>query len=245
MLKVINLEKIYKDGTRALNRISFEINKGEFVGLVGLSGSGKSTLLKCLNRTIEATSGTVLFQGIDLTWLDEYELRKTQRKIAMIFQQFNLIKTYSALTNVLTGALGQLGFFRPVFGFWPEEFKARALHYLDVVGLKEKANCRIDRLSGGQQQRVGIARTLMQASELILADEPIASLDPVTSIAIMDYLSEINRSYEITLVCTLHSLDLARQYASRIIALKEGDIIFDGPADQFDVFSQEQVYLHQ
>jgi phosphonate transport system ATP-binding protein len=244
MLKIISLQKTYEDGTRALNDISFEVNKGDFVGLVGLSGSGKSTLLKCLNRTVRATSGTILFQGVDLGRLNEHELREIRRKIGMIFQQFNLIKRYSVLTNVLTGALGQLGVLRPVLGLWPEELKFRALHYLDIVGLRGKANSRVDMLSGGQQQRVAIARALMQNPALILADEPVASLDPVTAAVVMDYLGEINRKHGITLICTLHSLDLARRYASKIVALKQGIVVFDGPAEKFDSFSQERVYIH-
>lgn len=228
ILKVINLHKIYPNGTYALKGISFEVERGEFLSIIGLSGSGKSTLLRCLNRIHAPTEGKIIFDGKEITQLNGEALRKVRREIGMIFQDFNLIERYSVLTNVLTGHLGFIENTKSILGIWPSELKKRAVEKLKIVGIEEKANDRVDFLSGGQQQRVAIARALMQEPKLLLADEPVANLDPATATNILEYLKKINKEYGITIICNIHSLKFVRQYASRMIALKDGKIIFEG-----------------
>src|SRR6266545_1161484 len=193
MLKVENLTKVYPNGTQALKNVSFEVKDGEFLAVIGLSGSGKSTLLRCINRLIEPTSGKIFWNGQDITSVSIAEMRKVRRQIGMIFQQFNLVKRSSVLTNVLSGRLGYVNTFSSSLHLFAAADRAKALASLEQVGLANKAHVRADSLSGGQQQRVGIARALMQGPNLILADEPVASLDPATSHSVMKYLEEINR----------------------------------------------------
>jgi phosphonate transport system ATP-binding protein len=232
LVSVTDLVKTYPNGTRALDRISLDIQRGEFVVLIGLSGSGKSTLLRCLNRLIEPTSGTVTFDGRDVTHANGAELRRIRRRIGMIFQQFNLVKRSSVFANVLAGRLGYRSTWRTIASRPSKEDVALAFENLGRVGIAEKAYGRADALSGGQQQRVGIARALMQEPELMLADEPVASLDPATSHSVMKYLEEINKQDGITVICSLHFLSLARRYGTRVVALKDGKVAFDGlPAD--------------
>ena len=228
LLKVQNLHKIYKNGTHALKGITFEVEDGEFLVIIGLSGSGKSTLLRCINRLIEPTAGTVHFLGKNITHVKGEELRKVKAKIGMVFQQFNLIKRRSVLTNVISGKLGQLGTFSSIFEKYPQAVYDEAYKNLDRVGIREKANIRADSLSGGQQQRVAIARSLMQNPKLLLADEPVASLDPATSNSVMQYFEQINKEMGTTVICNLHFLSLVRRYATRVIALKAGEIIYQG-----------------
>jgi len=242
MLKVSGLNKSFQDGLSALREINFEINRGDFVSIVGLSGSGKSTLLKCLNRTIQPTCGRIILKGVDITSLEESDLKEIKKKIGMISQQFNLINKYSVLTNVLTGALGRLGILSPILNLWPKELRDQALNYLGIVGIREKCDSSVDTLSGGQRQRVAMARALMQEPELFLADEPIANLDPITASVVMDYLHQINQKYGLTILCTLHTLELARHYSSRIIAMQRGQIIFDRQSRDFHKISKELVY---
>ena len=199
--------------------------------LIGLSGSGKSTLLRCINRLIEPTSGRIDLDGVDITAASAADMRKLRRNIGMIFQQFNLVKRSSVLTNVMTGRLGELSAWQSVVRHYSDDDYRRALINLDRVGLRERAHQRSDRLSGGQQQRVGIARALMQEPKIMLADEPVASLDPATSHTVLKYLQQINRE-GMTVICSLHFLSLARTYGTRVIALKGGRLMFDGlPAD--------------
>ena len=233
LVSVKDLIKIYPpSGTRALDGVSLDFQRGEFVVLIGLSGSGKSTLLRCINRLVDPTSGTVTFDGIDVTGANGTELRRVRRRIGMIFQQFNLVKRSSVFTNVLAGRLGYRSTWRTIVGRPTRDDVALAFENLGRVGIVEKAFGRADALSGGQQQRVGIARALMQRPELMLADEPVASLDPATSHSVMKYLEEINKKDGITVVCSLHFLSLARRYGTRVIALKGGKVAFDGkPAD--------------
>ena len=233
LVSVRDLVKIYPpSGTRALDGVSLDFHKGEFVVLIGLSGSGKSTLLRCINRLVDPTSGTVTFDGIDVTRATGPELRRIRRRIGMIFQQFNLVKRSSVFTNVLAGRLGYRTTWRTIVGRPTRDDVALVFENLGRVGIIEKAFGRADALSGGQQQRVGIARALMQRPELMLADEPVASLDPATSHSVMKYLEEINKKDGITVVCSLHFLSLARRYGTRVIALKGGKVAFDGrPAD--------------
>ena len=223
---------MYAGGTRALSDVSFQVARGEFLIIIGLSGSGKSTLLRCINRLIEPTSGRVVFAGHDVTAASPQELREIRRKIGMIFQQFNLVRRASVLSNALTGRLGYLPPAWALGNYFPPPLIDRAMANLERVGIAEKAFVRGDALSGGQQQRVGIARALMQEPELILADEPVASLDPATSHSVLRYVEELNKRDGITVLCCLHFLSLARRYGTRILALKAGEIVFDGhPTD--------------
>ena len=234
LLEVENLHKIYNNGTHALKGVSFKVKEGEFLVVIGLSGSGKSTLLRCINRLIEPTSGRVKFFGKNITHIKGEELRKIKSQIGMVFQQFNLIKSRSVLTNVITGKLGSLGTFESVFERFREDTIQEAYSNLERVGITEKANIRADTLSGGQQQRVAIARSLMQNPKLLLADEPVASLDPATSNSVMQYFEKINKELGTTVICNLHFLSLVRRYASRVIALKAGEIIYEGMPSDID-----------
>lgn len=232
LLEIENLHKIYNNGTHALKGVSFKVQEGEFLVIIGLSGSGKSTLLRSINRLIEPTQGVIRFLGKDITHIKGEELRKVKSQIGMVFQQFNLIKRRSVLTNVITGKLGSLGTFESVFERFGDDTIKEAYMNLERVGITEKAAIRADSLSGGQQQRVAIARSLMQNPKLLLADEPVASLDPATSNSVMQYFEKINKELGTTVICNLHFLSLVRRYASRVIALKGGEIIYEGmPSD--------------
>ncbi len=232
MLRITNLTKVYPNGVVALDNLSFEVADGEFLVIIGLSGSGKSTLLRCINRLIEPTSGRIEWDGIDITAASPREMRRIRRQIGMIFQQFNLVRRSSVLTNVLAGRLGYTATLPSLLHIFPKQDVERALENLGRVGIADKARIRADQLSGGQQQRVGIARALMQEPRLMLADEPVASLDPATSHSVMKYLEQLNREQGITILCSLHFLSLARRYGTRILALKEGRIVYQGlPAD--------------
>lgn len=242
MLEVRNLHKVYPNGTRALTDVSFTVDQGEFLVVIGLSGSGKSTLLRCINRLIEPTSGQVIWDGVDVTAASGAELRRIRRHIGMIFQQFNLVKRSSVMTNVLAGRLGYANPWLSLLGVWPKADREMALRALERVGIRDKADVRADALSGGQQQRVGIARALMQEPKLILADEPVASLDPVLSHSILQYLEQLNREEKITVVCSLHFLDLVHRYATRVIALKDGRIVFTGLPQEIDRARFREIY---
>lgn len=242
MLKVQHLVKIYPNGTQALRDVSFEVADGEFLAVIGLSGSGKSTLLRCINRLIEPTSGRILWDDIDITAASGAEMRKIRRQIGMIFQQFNLVKRSSVMTNVLSGRLGYVGTVASLVGHFSREDRARALANLAQVGLEDKAYVRADALSGGQQQRVGIARALMQNPRLILADEPVASLDPVLAHSILKYLEQLNKERGITVLCSLHFLDLVHRYATRAIALKDGQVVFAGLPHEIDDAQFKAIY---
>jgi len=241
-VKVEHLTKVYPGGVRALDDVSFEVFRGEFVVVIGLSGSGKSTLLRCINRLVEPTAGRVWIDGVEVTALDREGVRRLRREVGMIFQQFNLVKRLPVLTNVLTGRLGYLPPWWSLVNYWPPEVVQQALEALDRVGIREKAGVRADQLSGGQQQRVGIARALMQQPKLILADEPVASLDPATSHSVLRYVEELNRQEGITVLCSLHFLSLARRYGTRVLALKEGRLVFDGPPGEIDPRRFREIY---
>ncbi|QQS37736.1 MAG: phosphonate ABC transporter ATP-binding protein [Ignavibacteriales bacterium] len=234
ILRIQNLHKIYKNGTHALKGISFDVQEGEFLVIIGLSGSGKSTLLRCINHLIEPTSGKIEFLGKDITHIKGEELRRVKSQIGMVFQQFNLIKRRSVLTNVITGKLGSLKTFDTLLEKYPDSVYEEAQKCLETVGIPEKAGIRADSLSGGQQQRVAIARSLMQNPKLLLADEPVASLDPATSNSVMQYFEKINKELGTTVLCNLHFLSLVRRYATRVIALKGGEIIYQGLPGEID-----------
>jgi phosphonate transport system ATP-binding protein len=234
LLKVENLHKVYKNGTHALKGVDLNVYEGEFLVIIGLSGSGKSTLLRCINRLIEPTSGKIEFLGKDITHIKGEELRRFKTQIGMVFQQFNLIKRRSVLTNVITGRLGSMGLWDSILEKFPEEVIADAYKSLNTVGIEDKSKVRADALSGGQQQRVAIARSLMQKPKLLLADEPVASLDPATSNSVMQYFEKINKELGTTVICNLHFLSLVRKYASRVIGLKDGEIIYQGRPTDID-----------
>ena len=232
MLIIENLTKVYDNGFVALKHINLEIPDGQFVSIIGLSGSGKSTLLRCINRLIDPTEGRIIWNGLDITAASDDELRQIRRRIGMIFQQFNLVKRSSVLTNVMSGRLGYINPMFSLVNYIPKAETDRAFAALQRVGIADKAYNRASALSGGQQQRVGIARALMQNPEMILADEPVASLDPATSHSVMKYLQLLNKEDGLSVLCSLHFLSLARAYADRVIALKDGNLEFDGlPAD--------------
>jgi phosphonate transport system ATP-binding protein len=219
---------------QALKDISFEVPDGQFLVIIGLSGSGKSTLLRCINRLIEPTEGHIFWNDVDITAATDEELLHIRRRIGMIFQQFNLVKRSKVITNVLSGRLGYTSPWWSLINYFSREDKEKAFQKLERVGIRDKAYDRADALSGGQQQRVGIARALMQEPELMLADEPVASLDPATSHSVMKYLEALNKEDGITILCSLHFLSLARTYADRIIALKDGRLEFDGSPEEID-----------
>jgi len=242
MLQIEHLTKIYEDGTLALDDVSFRVEDGEFLVIIGLSGSGKSTLLRCINRLIEPTEGRVLWNGVDITAASGEGLRKIRRRIGMIFQQFNLVERSSVMTNALSGRLGYANPWASLVGRFSKRDREKALAALRQVGIEDQAPKRADDLSGGQQQRVGIARALMQEPELILADEPVASLDPATSHSILKYIEALNREQGVTILCSLHFLSLARAYGTRIIALKDGRIVFDGLPAEIDDDKFKEIY---
>ncbi|NWG05296.1 MAG: phosphonate ABC transporter ATP-binding protein [Chloroflexi bacterium] len=241
MLRIQNVTKTYPNGTQALKNVSFDVKDGEFLVVIGLSGSGKSTLLRCINRLIDPTEGKIFWDNTDITIASPAELRNIRRKIGMVFQQFNLVKRSSVMTNVLSGRLGYVNPWLSLVGIWPEEEKKKALQSLERVGIADKAYNRADALSGGQQQRVGIARALMQDPKLILADEPVASLDPVLSHSILQYLEQLNKE-GITVICSLHFLDLVHRYATRVVALKDGVKVFEGSAQEIDRAKFKEIY---
>lgn len=242
MLKVTNLVKIYDGGVLALDRVSFEVPPGQFLAVIGLSGSGKSTLLRCINRLIDPTAGQILWNEVDITAASEEEMRTIRRKIGMVFQHFNLVHRSSVLTNVLAGRLGYVNPAWSLVNRFPKADLDKAMQQLARVSIADKAHQRADELSGGQQQRVGIARALMQDPEMILADEPVASLDPVLAHSIMQYLELINKEDGVTVLCSLHFLDLVHRYADRVIALNDGKLVFDGLPKEIDDERFKEIY---
>ncbi len=226
-LIVKNITKVYSNGYKALNSVSFKVNKGEFLAIIGLSGSGKSTLLKCINKLQDPSGGKIFFNGQEITALKGKHLRKLRSKIGMIFQNFNIIPRSSVISNVLVGSLARVNILPSFFNIFPKKEKQDAYSFIKEVGLEGREQDRADQLSGGEQQRVAIARALLQGAELLLADEPVSSLDPVLSHSVLRYLQMINEKGT-TVLCNLHFLSLVHQYATRVIALKEGQIVFDG-----------------
>ena len=242
MLKVEHLTKVYEDGTLALDDVSFEVPDRQFLAIIGLSGSGKSTLLRCVNRLIEPTEGRILWNDVDVTAASQEEMRKIRRRIGMVFQHFNLVHRSKVITNVLSGRLGYVNPALSVVNRFPKSAVEKAHQQLARVGLESKAYNRADELSGGQQQRVGVARALMQDPEMILADEPVASLDPVLAHGIMQYLEAINDELGVTVLCSLHFLDLVHRYADNAIALKQGKLVFEGPPQAIDDDRFKEIY---
>lgn len=224
------VNKHYKNGFHALKNINLEIEQGEFVAIIGLSGAGKSTLIRTINRMIDTSDGTLTVNDVDVNALSGASLRKFRRNIGMVFQSFNLVTRTSVIKNVMAAQVPDLPFWRTLLGFYPESCKIIALEALDKVGILDKAYVRVDELSGGQQQRVALARTLAQQPKILLADEPVASLDPVTARQVMDDFKRINKELGISVLINIHHVDLALEYCERVIGIQAGEIVFDGKA---------------
>jgi phosphonate transport system ATP-binding protein len=240
MLEIKNLTKIYDDGTVALKNVSFTVEDGEFLVVIGLSGSGKSTLLRCINRLINPTEGQIIWNGIELSRLEGEELRKVRRKIGMVFQHFNLVRRSSVYQNVISGRLGYSKTMNSMIGRFSKEDSEKARLVVERLGITDQVHKRADELSGGQQQRVGIARALMQEPELILADEPVASLDPVLAHSILGIIEKLNQEDKLTVICSLHYLDLVQRYATRVIGLKEGEMVYRGTKKDVMALSDDE-----
>ena len=239
MLEIDNLKKTFEDGTKALRGVNLKVKKGEFLSILGPSGSGKTTLLRSINGLESIEKGKIFF---DKEQLDKTYLPVIRKKTGMIFQDFNLVNNLSSINNVLTGLLNSSSKFLSMFYLFTKEQKLEALKALETVGLLNKAYNRVDELSGGQRQRVGIARAIIKKPLLLLADEPIASLDPKAANLIMSLLKKINQEFNITVVCNLHQVELATKYSDRIVGLLDGEIIFDKPSSQIDKMSVNQIY---
>jgi phosphonate transport system ATP-binding protein len=230
MLKISGLSKVYPTGTRALKNVSFTVEEPKVVTIIGPSGAGKSTLIRCINRLVEPTSGTITLDDIDITALNRRDLRKVRRRMGMIFQEYNLVERLTVMENLLSGRLGYVGFWRTYRRAFPPEDVASAFALLERVGLSGYQSTRADALSGGERQRVGISRALMQQPDLLLVDEPTASLDPKTSRQIMRILVELAHERGTPALVNMHDVGLAQSFADRIIGLRGGEIVFDGPA---------------
>lgn len=234
MIKFTNVDKVYPGGLKALKDINLEIKDGEFVAIIGRSGAGKSTLIRTINKMHDINSGTLLVNDKDVSKLKGKELRDFRREVGMIFQSFNLVDKISVVKNVLTAFVPDLSPMRAFFGIYPKEYKLKALEALDQVDILEKAYIRADQLSGGQQQRVALARTLAYNPKVILADEPVASLDPITARSVMDYFRKINSEMGITILLNIHHVDLALEYATSVIGIKDGEVVYHGKSSDVD-----------
>ncbi|MDY0075057.1 MAG: phosphonate ABC transporter ATP-binding protein [Acholeplasmataceae bacterium] len=242
MIKFIDVVKTYPNGTQALRGINLTISDGEFVAIIGLSGAGKSTLLRSINKMHSITSGQLFIDDVEISSIKGKELRMLRRNIGMIFQSFNLVKRMSVFNNVLTGRVAYHSTLKTLLGLFPRKDKLLALESLETMGILDKSFQRADQLSGGQQQRVALARALTQEPKVILADEPVASLDPITTVQVMDDFARINRDYGITIVANMHHVDLAVKYATRIIGIKDGEVVFDGPSSAINDEMLVQIY---
>ncbi|MDY7223521.1 phosphonate ABC transporter ATP-binding protein [Halalkalibacterium halodurans] len=242
MIEFKNVSLVYPNGTQGLKGVNLKINEGEFVVIVGLSGAGKSTLIRSMNRLVTPTEGELLIDGENILPYSSRQLRKLRTKVGMIFQNYNLVKRSSVMKNVISGRLGHVGTFASLLNLYPKEDVALAYRSLQRVNIAEKVYQRADQLSGGQQQRVAIARVLTQQPKIILADEPVASLDPPTSHQVMTYLRKINKEDKITTIVNLHFIDMAMEYADRIIGMRAGEVVFDGPASKVSEETFEEIY---
>ena len=242
MIQFKDLSLVYPNGTQGLKDVNVTINDGEFVVIVGLSGAGKSTFIRSINRLVTPTDGELLIDDEDILGYKGSKLRSLRTKVGMIFQNYNLVKRSSVFKNVLAGRLGHTGTLRSIFNLFSKEDKALAYQNLKRVNIEEKLYNRADQLSGGQQQRVSIARVLTQKPDYILADEPVASLDPPTSHQVMKYLKKINQEDGITTIVNLHFIDMAMEYADRIIGMRAGEGVFDGPVSEVSEETFEEIY---
>ena len=230
MIKFENVTKKYPNGFVGLKNINLEIEQGEFVAIICLSGAGKSTLIRTINRMHDVTGGKLTVDDVDVMSLQGKALRQFRRKIGMIFQSFNLITRTTVIKNVLTAFVPEIPWYRAAFGIFTKEEKLKAMECLDKVGILDKSFVRTDQLSGGQQQRIALARTLAQNPQIILADEPVAALDPVTATQVMDDFKRINKDMNISVLINIHHVDLALKYADRVIGIRAGEIVYDGPS---------------
>ena len=245
LIRLVDMVKIYDTGSikvLGLKRINLTIKRGEFVAIIGLSGAGKSTLLRTINRMHDITEGKLTVDGTDVMQLKGKELRRFRRKIGMIFQSFNLVTRTKVINNVLMAKVPDLSFIRALLGIYPKDDKLAALEALDKVGILDKAFVRADQLSGGQQQRVALARTLAQNPQIILADEPVASLDPVTAKQVMEDFQRINKEMNITILLNIHHVELALTYASRVVGIRAGQIVYDGPVSDVNEEILNNIY---
>jgi phosphonate transport system ATP-binding protein len=232
MIKFENVDKVYPNGVKGLDGVDLEVEQGEFVAIIGLSGAGKSTLIRTVNKMIDITGGKLTVNGTDVSALSGRALRRFRRNIGMVFQSFNLVNRTSVINNVLTARVADMSLLRVLLGLYTKKDKILALESLNKVDILEKAYVRVDQLSGGQQQRVALARTLAQGPEIILADEPVAALDPVMADVVMEDFKRINRDMNITVIINIHHVDLALRYADRIVGIRSGRIVYDGPTEQ-------------
>ena len=242
LLSIKNVEKKYNNGTNALKNISFDVEKGEFISIIGPSGSGKSTLLRSMNKMIDISQGSILFENKNIENLKKTQIELVRREIGMIFQSYNLVERLTVIENVLHGRLGYKSVIAGILGIYSEEEKKEAFNFLEKVNMTKYAYRKCNELSGGQKQRVGIARAIMQKPKLLLCDEPIASLDPKTAENIMDYLKKIVSELKITCIVNLHQVDIAKKYSDRIIALNKGEKIFDDKTERLTDDMIEFIY---
>ena len=242
MIQFDHVSKVYPNGTVGLDDVNLTIRDGEFVAIIGRSGAGKSTLLRSVNRMHRITSGTLTVNGINVSTLSGKSLRRFRRGIGMVFQSFNLVTRTTVIKNVLSACVPDMPFWRVLLGIFRREDKMKALEPLDKVGILDKAYIRADQLSGGQQQRVALARTLTQDPQIILADEPVAALDPVTARQVMQDFVRINKEMGISILLNIHHVELAIEYADRIIGIRAGHIVYDGPSKQVDQAVLNAIY---
>jgi phosphonate transport system ATP-binding protein len=243
MIKFNDVGKTYPNGVVALKNVNLDIEQGEFIAVIGLSGAGKSTLIRLINKMHDVTAGELIVNG---TVVDENlngkDLRKFRRGIGMVFQSFNLIGRTTVLNNVLAARVADIPFFKSLLGWYSKKDRVIALNALDKLGILEKAYGRADQLSGGQMQRVALARTLAQEPKIILADEPVASLDPITATQVMKDFEKVNKEFNITVIANMHHVDMALKFAKRVIGINNGEIVFDGPASEVDNDLLKRVY---
>lgn len=242
MIKFEHVSKTYPNGVKGLEDINLEIQDGEFIGIIGMSGAGKSTLIRTINRLNTITEGQLTVDGIEISALKGQALRQYRRKVGMIFQSYNLVPRISVIKNVMSSLVPDMPFWRVLFGVFSKTEKIRALEALDRISMLDKAFVRTDQLSGGQQQRVSLARTLTQNPSVLLADEPVAALDPVTAHEVMDDFKRINQELGQTVLINIHHVDLALEYAQRIIGIRAGQIVYDGPANAMTQATLDLIY---
>lgn len=242
MIEFKHVSKVYPNGTKGLDDVTLTIEQGEFVGIIGLSGAGKSTLIRTINKMHDITGGELIVNGKNVSTLRGKALRQFRRGIGMIFQSFNLVSRTTVIKNVLTAVVPEMPLWRSVLGVYTKDEKLRALENLDKVGILDKAYTRADQLSGGQQQRVALARTLAQNPSIILADEPVAALDPVTAKQVMDDFRRVNKDMNISVLINIHHVELALEYADRIIGIRAGRIVYDGPSAKVTQEVLDEIY---
>lgn len=242
MIKFDKVNKYYPNGLHALKNISLEIEQGEFIAIIGLSGAGKSTFLRTINRMHDISEGSLTVDGQEIKNLQGKDLRKFRRKVGMVFQSFNLVTRTTVINNVLTSRVPDMPLWKSIIGLYSQEDKVIALEALDKVGILDKAYVRADQLSGGQQQRVALARTLAQKPEIILADEPVAALDPITAKQVMDDFKKINKELNMSVLINIHHVDLALKYADRVIGIKAGEVVYDGPSANVNSEVLKRIY---